>query len=135
MFPSFEKILANVKIKGTTTMKNINKIEEDMGISLPQDFKVFLEKHNGMEGGIGENSYLQMWSIEDIFLRNRRLQVNDFAPGLVIIGSDGGDMAYAYDTRETAMPIVEAPFIPLKLQEVTFCANDLAGFFEYLYNQ
>ena len=135
MLKNLDKYLTDVETKGTTTIQNIKIVEKALEISLPLDFKLFLEKYNGAEGGIGENSYIQIWSAEDIVKRNKRLDVNEFAPGLVLIGSDGGGTAYAYDTRDGSMPIVEIPFIPMRLKEVKICAKDLAGFFEYLYNQ
>jgi hypothetical protein len=135
MLESFEKYSADLRVKGTTTMEAINNVEHSIGISFPQDYKVFLQKHNGVVGGIGKNSFIRLWPIEDLFERNEGCNVKEFAPGLVLIGSNGGNIAYAYDIRDKRMPIVEVPYIIMSLKEVKFCANSIEGFFEYLYNQ
>jgi hypothetical protein len=60
--------------------------------------------------------------------------VNDFAKGLVLFGSDGGDKAHAFDTRTNELNIVTVPFIGMDLEEVNTCSNTFNGFLQYLLN-
>lgn len=46
---------------------------------------------------------------------NEEYAVRDFAPGLVIIGSDGGGTAYGYAYRNDRPKLVEVDFISMDL--------------------
>ncbi len=113
----------------------LRKVESRLNISLPTQYVDFLRQSNGAEGSVGENSYLVLWSIEEIEPLNEAYAVNEFAPGLIFIGSDGGDVAYAFDTRDEAMPIVEVPFIGMDVKAIKLCGRTFLEFLEYLHNQ
>ncbi|WP_223596755.1 SMI1/KNR4 family protein [Neobacillus bataviensis] len=111
----------------------VKKVETKLGITFPIDYIEFISYSNGAEGSIGEN-YLILWSIEDIIELNEAYGVSDFAKGLVLFGSDGGDTAFAFDTRTDETQIVSVPFIGMDLEEVTTCSNTFNGFLQYLLN-
>lgn len=134
MNKQIREYLKDVTLNQATTLAVIKKSEIEFGITIPSDFKTFLKEHNGCEGSVGENAYLVLWSIEDIVELNEAYEVNEFAPGLLLIGSNGGEQAYAYDMRFDAKPIVSVPFIGMELGEILPCANTFEEFLEYLYN-
>jgi hypothetical protein len=109
----------------------IKKLEAEINFIFPEDYFAFMMDSNGGEGSIGE-SYLTLWKIEDLEELNEAYGVQDFAPGLLIIGSDGGDTAYCMDTRSESKPFVSVPFIGMDLSEVRECGNNLGEFLEYL---
>ena len=109
----------------------IKKIETELGVTFPNDYIEFLSYSNGAEGSIGEN-YLILWSIEDIIELNEAYGVNEFVKGLVLFGTDGGETAYAFDTRTNDTQIVAVPFIGMDLEEVKTCSNTFNGFLQYL---
>ena len=111
----------------------VKKVETELGINFPKDFIEFISNSNGAEGSIGEN-YLILWSIEDIIELNEAYGVNDFAKGLVLFGSDGGDTAFAFDTRTNETLNVTVPFIGMDLEDITTCSNSFNGFLQYLLN-
>jgi hypothetical protein len=111
----------------------IKKVETELGITFPKDYIEFISNSNGAEGSLGEN-YLIIWSIEDIIELNEAYGVNDFSKGLVVFGSDGGDTAFAFDTRTNETHIVTVPFIGMDLEEVTTCSNTFNGFLQYFLN-
>lgn len=113
----------------------LRDIESKLGVSFPAQFADFLLKSNGVEGSIGNNSYLVLWPIEEMISLNDAYAVNEFAPGLLLIGSDGGGVAYAFDTRVETMPIVAVPFVGMDLNEAVLCGRTFVEFLEYLYNQ
>ena len=76
---------------------------------------------NGAEGSIGKNSYLAIWSIENIAQYNADYDVNEFNPGLVYFGSDGGEMAFAFDNRSSETPIVTLPFESIDHEDLELC--------------
>lgn len=98
---------------GTTPASDdvIQKFEQSSGLLLPDDYVAFLRESNGGEGFIGENAYLILWPVEQLLELNTAYQVQEYAPGLLFFGSDGGGEAYAFDTRMAELPVVSVPFV------------------------
>jgi hypothetical protein len=115
-----------------TSRESIVQIGSQLDIKFPKDYIDFMAKTNGGEGNIG-NSYLVLWSIDELVELNEGYAVKEFANGLVLFGSDGGGTAYAFDTRFEDIPIIEVPFIGMDLKEISKCSDTFVGFFEYLY--
>jgi len=86
-----------------------------------------LKKTNGGEGFIGEN-YLILWGVEELVQFNNEYEVQDYAPGLVLFGSDGGGEGYAFDTRKTPTSIVQVPFIGMDLMYARPRADSFSEF-------
>ena len=92
-----EKYMTDMELNEPSNPLEINKTEDKLKIKFPEQYKKFLLSHNGAEGSIGENSYLVIWSIEDIISLNEEYGDFEFTPEILYFGSDGGDMAYAFD--------------------------------------
>jgi hypothetical protein len=56
--------------------------------------------------------------------------VDQFAPGLVLFGSDGGDVAYAFMQTSDGVVLVEVPFIGMSLDSVTARGKSFQEFIE-----
>lgn len=134
MIKKFEKYLSEFELNQPCTQKSINDLEKNEKISLPSEYQEFMLCSDGGEGSIGD-SYLSLWKIGDIVELNEDYGVDEFAPGLLIIGSDGGDTAYCIDTNSEKLPFVEVPFIGMDLNEVQLCGNTFIDFLEYLYTK
>ena len=111
----------------------IAELEGKLSLQLPADYRAFMEGSNGAEGAIGEEGYLMLWAIEDIAELNDEYGVNEFAPGLVLFGSDGGDTGYAFDTRRSPLEIASVPFIGMDLKEAKRCGSTFNAFLRNLY--
>lgn len=72
----------------------------------------FLACCNGGEGFIGEQ-FLRLYSVEQLLCLNPAYKVDEFMPGFVLIGSNGGGEAYAINARLTPAPVFQIPFIPM----------------------
>ena len=94
-----------------------------------------MAESNGAEGGVGKHAYLALWRIEDIIPRNEGYAVSEFAPGLILFGSDGGGEAYAFDVREAVPIIVEVPFIGMGGDEAKRCGASFLSLLQYLHAQ
>jgi hypothetical protein len=94
----------------------IAEFESASGLRLPPEYKLFLQSCDGGEGFIGPNAYVIFWRIVELLEMNKAYQVEEYAPGLFIFGSDGGGEAFAFDTRESTMPIVSVPFVGMELE-------------------
>lgn len=102
-----------------------------LGRSLPIDHQQFLREHDGGEGFIGDN-YLILWRAAELSIFNREYEVDQYAPGLFLFGSNGGGEGYGYDTRNADMPVVRVPFIGMDLRYATPVATGFTDLFAEL---
>ena len=115
------------------TEENIKAEEIKLGINFPAQYRDFMLRSNGAEGNIGEKSYLVIQPIEEIKQLNEEYAVNEFTPGLIYFGSDGGETAYAFDKRSDDILIVEFPFESIDISDVKLCAYTFDEFLQGLY--
>ena len=113
------------------SMDKLVEVQKSLGINFPEQYANFILLSNGYEGLIG-NSYVAIWKIEDLAGLNDGYAVKEFAPHLILFGSDGGGEAYAFDTLKD-MQIVNAPFIGLGSEDERVIANLFDEFIEKLY--
>lgn len=110
----------------------IHAVELQLGVAFPQQYVDFLAQSNGAEGSVGGDAYLVLWPVEEIIPLNQAYAVDEFAPGLLLIGSDGGDTAYAFDTRIEQMTIVEIPFVGMALEKSHWRAETFTELLKWL---
>lgn len=65
---------------------------------LPKDYIEFMKKHNGGEGDIGE-TWLILYPLEELQEINDDYEIEEFLPGHIIIGSNGGGELYGIDNK------------------------------------
>lgn len=135
MNSKYDKLLKKIELNPPCSNEAIKKVEENLKFTFPKEYVSFLLTSNGGEGWIGDDSYLSLWRVDEIVALNQAYAVNEFAPGLILFGSDGGLDAYAFDTRGEVTIIVEVPFIGMDLREVKNCGNTFIEFLEYLYTK
>lgn len=111
---------------------DIKLFEKLSGFILPADYVDFLRKSNGGEGFIGENAYLILWPVEQLLEMNSAYQTQEYAPGLLLIGSDGGGEAIAFDTNSPEFPVVSVPFVGMDRSLIRFVSPNFGGVFEAL---
>jgi hypothetical protein len=109
----------------------VDGLSASLGVALPSDYLSFLRQHNGGEGFIGDN-YIIFWKAEELADFNREYEVEKYAPGILLFGSDGGGEGYGFDTQSAAMPIVRVPFIGMERRYATPVAGDLPDLFAKL---
>jgi len=136
MDENIRSLLVGMESGLPTTREVMEKAEAELRIKLPDQYIDFMLESNGAEGNVGAKSYLAIWSAEQIVQLNEAYAVNDFTPGLVYFGSDGGGMAYAFDNRvEGIPPIVEFPFESIHVEDAKLCGNTFIEFLQNLYNR
>jgi hypothetical protein len=87
-----------------------------LGVSLPADYVTFVCRSNGGEGFIGGH-YLVLERVEKLKSMNDNCETAQYAPGLLLFGSDGAGEAYAFDTRHHPWTVVQVPFIVMDLED------------------
>ena len=103
-----EKLTNNFDTVSPATPSAIETAEKFFNLKLPTDYKEFLQFSNGLEGETAD-SYLVLWSAQELVELNQAYNVKEFVSSIIIFGSDGAEDAFAFDT--TNMTIVKLPFI------------------------
>lgn len=111
----------------------IKVLEKTLGQRLPPDYREFLKVTDGGEGFIGKNAYVILWGVDEINSMNQAYEVEKYASGLLIFGSDGGGDAYGFDTRSTQWVTVEIPFVGMAWSLAEPIATSFREFLERLY--
>lgn len=127
MDESLELKLKEIFTNGPVPESLFEEVEGHFGCALPDQYKRFMVEHDGGEGLVGEQ-YLILWRVGELADFNRDYEVAEYAPGLLMFGSNGGGEAFAFDTREARMAIVMVPVIGMSLVDATPVAETFEGF-------
>ena len=114
-------------------MESIGDLEERLEISLPADFKRFHNDYGGGEGSVG-GSYLVVWPISDIEELNEVYEVEEYAPDILLFGSNGAGEGIGFDMRFDDYPVVVVPFIGMSLDAVVGVSANFDSFISKLAN-
>lgn len=132
MTPRQAQLLAKFNGNPPVGLSALQAFQKAAAFHLPQDYVEFLQRTNGGEGLIGQNAYVILWPVEDLLEMNRAYQVDEYAPGLFIFGSDGGGEAFAFDRRSDKMPVVSVPFVGMDLSLIQPLGSGFQAFLEEL---
>ena len=94
-------------------------------------FEKYINECISGECMIGENSYLILWEKSDIEELNDDYEVNEFLTNSILIGSDGGDIAYGINEEGKFFSV---PFIGMDDDEVELMGNNFEEFIEKLFD-
>src|SRR5262252_8735831 len=97
---SFDDVLRGFNRNAGASGQNVRAAEKGLNSHLPCDYVSFLLNSNGGQGMIGE-TYLILYRVEELVEMNAGYELQKIAPGLLLIGSDGGGEGFAFDTRST----------------------------------
>jgi SMI1/KNR4 family protein SUKH-1 len=134
MNPRIAQLVSQMNRNPGASESSLKEAQARLQILLPADYVAFMSEANGATGFVG-NSFLNLMPIEELANRRERLKSDKHTPGLLIFGSDGGGMAYAFDTRSNPMPIVEMDFVTIDVNKAKVRAVSFVEFIEYLHNQ
>lgn len=115
MNPTLEKIIREIPLEQRIedeTFAN-NTFFAQNGI-VPDDYIDALTIYHGGAGSVG-TFYVDLWEPKEIFESNKDYRVEEFAPGFTIFGSDGGDVAFAFE--RTTGHIYEFPFVGMTMDD------------------
>lgn len=112
-------------------MERLVELQATLGCAFPPDYVQFMAESDGAEGSVGR-SYLALWTSNEITSLSQAACVGKFAPGLVLFGADGGDTAYAFDTRSAVTNIVDVPLVGMSLEQARPCGATFGEFIEHL---
>lgn len=94
----------------------------------PDDYLAFMRKSNGAEGAVGATGYLQLWPLDQLATWNEAYAVDEFASGIVLFGSDGGNEAYAFVQDDDRVRIVGVPLIGMSWNDAVVLGESFREF-------
>ncbi len=119
----------------TKNMLNEFNLSPDEDPQFGERYKVFedyIKQTVSGEGMVGDSSYLLLWEKKEIEELNNDYETQEFLSNVLLIGSDGGDMAYGIDINGR---YIEVPFIGMADEEVKIIAEDFDGFIQYVWSK
>ncbi len=131
-----DALLPEVKMRSAYPANEVDELFADfiaeVGPIPHSDYLAFMHEHNGCDGPVGREGYISIWPLETAISRTERCSVPEFAPGLLLFGSDGGNEAFAFDRQEASWPIVSVPLVGLSRKEMKFVAPTFSEFIKRL---
>ncbi|MGO9163052.1 MAG: SMI1/KNR4 family protein [Streptosporangiaceae bacterium] len=127
------RFLDNLNLRPAAAEDAIAVFERTSRKKLPAEYREFLKISNGGEGFIGKVAYVILWGVDELAPMNEAYEIEDYAPGLLIFGSDGGGEAYGFDTRNPDCITVQVPFVGMAWDLARPMAKSFNGFLEQLY--
>jgi hypothetical protein len=107
-----DDLIKGLTVRGTASREDIAALSASVGQALPDDYVSFVQKADGAEGWVGDD-YIALWPVQEVIATNEELAVATHAPDLLLIGTDGGGEAFAFDLRSAPWPIVMVPLVGL----------------------
>jgi hypothetical protein len=104
-----------LRCRGRASREAIDAVERAPGFKLPADYVEFVKACDGAEGEVGAH-WLALWPVSELQELNAAYGVAEFAPGLFIFATDGGNEAYAFDMRSEPMHVVNVPLVGLSVE-------------------
>jgi hypothetical protein len=116
----------NLELRQGASASEIRRVEVELGQTFPIDYTEFLRTTDGVEGFVGPESYLKLWSVARIPESNAGYDVRDFFAGAVLLGTDGGGTGYGFITVRPESPQYFAvPMVGLSADEATLLGGTL----------
>ena len=113
----------------------INRLTASSPVELPSEYLLFLRQSNGGEGPLPvQPFYFHACSAGDVALTMEQKRHEEFFPGFIMIGSNGGGEYVAFDIRESApWPVVAIDMTNINLAEsVQEIAPNFSAFSEMI---
>ena len=121
------QVLNGWELNPGASEESVRGAQEALGRRLPGDYIAFLREHDGGEGAVGDR-YVVLWKSGELAQFNREYEVQEYAPGLVLFGSNGANEGYGFDARDGAMRVVMIPFIGMDLRHARPMADTFESF-------
>lgn len=118
MLDKIKEMTKDMEYNKPSTKEELEKIEKEFNIVLPEDYKNFMLLTNGAEGPIGEYGYLAIFDTEEVKWYNTEGPLKEHFPELFFIASIRGGYVYALDTRKESMKYVRVDDFATQYDEV-----------------
>ena len=140
MNEQFKYLIEKLELNPSVTEEKIKEAEIKLNIRFPVQYKEFMSFSNGAEGNVGEDSYLQIYSVEEVVeiyeinSTDETLCLNHETRPVICFASDGGGTYYAFDKSTEDSSIISFPAVSIISEEYELCGNTFIDFLQNLYN-
>jgi hypothetical protein len=90
-----------------------------MAPTLPYQYEQYMMAHGTLEGFTSDGEmYVSLWELSDISVCNSDIQIQEYAPGFLAFGGDGGGEILAFDVSGAVykLPLIGMePGVAIKL--------------------
>ena len=86
-------------------LATIERVQRELGVTLPDDLVAFYLDTNGLSGEVGESA-LELEPVEGISARTDDYDFRELAPDYLLLGTNGGSEGYALDRRDGRIVII-----------------------------
>ena len=133
MLDKIKEMTKDMEYNTPATKEEIEQIEKEFNIKLPEDYKNFMLTTNGAEGPLGEYGYLAIFDTKEVKEYNTENPLKKSFPELFFIASIRGGYAYALDTRKQPMKYVQVDDFATNYDEIEETADTFEKLIEYEY--
>jgi SMI1 / KNR4 family (SUKH-1) len=119
--------LKKIDKKTPPTIVEIDTFLKEVAFNLSDGFIDFFKESNGADIS-GDEVYIIFWELNEVIELNKEYQVEQYAPGFFIFGSNGGGEAFAIE--KNTGNIYEIPFIGMSKEEAIFKSKSFKEFIE-----
>jgi cell wall assembly regulator SMI1 len=108
--------------------KSISEVAKRLRIQFPPDYVELLRWSNGCEGPVGKDGYIVFWPIEELEKINSEYGAFEYAPNVILVGTDGGGEGYAFDFADNRSLFVQIPLASMSPDDIEPLADSLTQF-------
>lgn len=123
---SVRRNCARFEFNAPATEVEVAACERQLETRLPADLRQFLLESAGGTGWVGD-AYVMLWDPAMIAENQKLLEVDEFMPGALLFGSDGGGSFFAYVDVGSERKIVLVPD-SLERRFAVDCASSILEF-------
>lgn len=109
--------------------EKFEKVIQSIDCKFPTGYLEFMRQYNGCEGGVLDGQWLVLWPIEELQSYNEMYGASEFAPELLLIGSNGGAIAYGIERKEGIF--IKTEYVRMSKEDAVQVGNN---FQEFLYS-
>lgn len=124
---SASDFMAGLTRRPGASVAEIEVCERSLGRRLPDDYRALLRSSNGAEGFVAADVYVMLWSTGELVELNEAYAVSEFAPGLVLVGTNGGDTGYGFIEARGSAQYVRVPLIGLSIHAAEPIGQSMAA--------
>lgn len=94
--------------------------------NLPQDYLAFMHQHNGGEGPVGKNAYIQLIPLEELASFNKDYEIEKYFPNIILFGTDLGGTLFGYEHKKKMYCAIDS--CSMFEEDVRYTAKSFDGF-------
>lgn len=129
---SLPEVLKSCETRGGAVDGALRGAEEQLGRSLPDDYKEVLLESDGAEGFLTSGAYVSLWSAADLASLNDAYAVAEFVPGVTLLGTDGGDTGYGFRREQGRTEYIAVPLVGMEPSAIRVIGRSFAELLEGL---